>query len=72
MNGGQVFWGFQAIDPAGTLAGPFKYGEIPAGAEAVIENAPDLVAGEVYQITVFGPDFENGNIFDMGIISFTR
>lgn len=72
MIGGQTFWGFQTIDPADTLASPFKYGVTPAGAEATIENTPDLVAGEVYQITVFGPDFENGDIFDMGIFSFTR
>lgn len=72
IMGDQVFWGFEVPDPPGSLAGPFKYGVIPAGAEATIENSPDLVAGETYQITVFGPDFEKGNTADMGIISFTR
>jgi len=72
--GGDVLWGFNALDPPGELSGPFKYGVTPVGADAggLNENPPDLVPGVVYQIQVLGKDFENGNIFDMGFLSFTR
>ncbi len=49
-TGGDVFWGFESEK---LLAGPFKYGVIPDGAQGfIVSMSPDLVTGEIYTIQV--------------------
>ncbi len=70
LTGPGVAWGFQSVNQAADLSGPFQYGVTPNGALDIMGGVapPDLVAGQVYNIQVMGE--MQGFIPLMGEIEF--
>lgn len=74
MGGFMPVWSFESPDlgePDGlAFAGPFQYGVTPNGATSSFPNAPDLVTGQSYTITVTG--MTNAGVTLIGTYTFTR
>ena len=72
--GSTPIWGFSSpnVDRPDSLtfAGPFQYGVIPDGAEVLVPDAPDLIAGQSYTVQV--SVLNNAETLLTGTYIFTR